>query len=71
LKVLGDITPVNLIDIPSQTPIEIVEKIYGVTDLLIIHSWKDIAETEKMIIEIRKKFKIENVVCFLRDCKNK
>jgi len=71
LKVIGSTKIVNIIDIPSETPDNIVKQILGVTDLLIIHSWRGRKDTEKFIEETKKTFGINNLVVFLRDCNSK
>ncbi len=67
INILGNITPVNIIDIPTNTNIKIMEQIISMADLLIVHSWSNKEETEKIIQNYKKRLGVKNHICIFRD----
>jgi hypothetical protein len=68
IRVLKDLCPLHVIDIPHDCPDLIAHQILKNSNIIILHSWQDEAETEEALKTNKQKYNIP-IICLLRDRK--
>lgn len=68
IGVYDQLFPLNIIDIPAFCPESIVNDLLSCSDVIVVHSWRSVEESEKLKKQIENKYK-QKVLMLLRDMK--
>lgn len=63
--------PINIVDIPSDCPKEISQRILENSNVVVIHSWRSKKETEDYIKKLSEDFDVQYFIPLIRDHPNR